>query len=1097
MKLHRGGADNSTLEISIDRFVEAYDDAIRASVELVSAAIKLQPTPNISIPSDPSLSFFGVMQSDVESLHGAISTGDMTIISEVFSTLSSGINSGPFPIAMRSIGAPLPNAVSFSPSSEEDYVNYAGSLFAIMKDISTRSRKLIPILSKERPTAEKLIHLLVSGQALNTGAGREYVSIDSRTKEDDEGSTTESNLGKYEPTEDLQSAVLEGEQQIYNLGVILKRVKSRVKDMTPEEGMLFIRSLKTLADNMGKDAGALYDTLASEKGNTKAKINTLLVSLAANEIMMLIDAPDGIPKSRAAAVSTFRTHKDPATAVHVLDTEYSDLLEKNRAPGLRSIYNVLKKAAQNDQDITPSDMAAVDQSARRALEADTVSKLSNVKSNPPLEDPNRIGEMKRLIYKESKKISEFIFWRMVNRIPTVNTPSDISRSLFTTSYPHSTPPKFNDSEMGKISIGRTEVAFECTPFNYVPGVSTRGKFNEGLFNKLAHLVNDFTKSKNTPDGALQPPSSPASIRKWYLANDKDGKPSTIPLDRLVKIGASLYSVCEKIPSWKEGGSTDEANYEELQIAINKILSSCVYHSNVGVVVDGKPGVSTLYDLGLESLLSELQAAAKSGNKERFSEGIMAVNRFVLYNDISPWNMPTPLGDDVTMEVVANDDDRSFIDERIKNAGGFAADTNVRKYSEKSTEQIVMMGRSLVYLIKSYFNMLGISAPPSNSEDFLKKMVIDGKGVVDALADSVVEDIKRSVKEHGDGNNIDSAAATLIAEDGYRYIFGVDRNAAIASMYQSLHNNIALMFSSIEESSGRPSSAAQTNQYRDAVGTISVELGKALGVVRSDIFDISASIDKRGGAYRGGRDTISKTYGQRVRDTYSNINSVLNSAAYTSGATSKDITSTSTGRSVIKIKSTVVPMIPSGSTISLLDENGSEITSVECDRKPSVRMVVEDGVQYAKINVSPQFDNVDLSGVRQVRIDYMSMAPDTSGYGLYKIYTGQHTNYIHEIESRLKSLTASVNALLESSREGQILDVVKMTAAIKELEKLRKSIWNTIAILPTAKELDDYSKITKDPQSYVMVDTESVRKILKSMAQDISNFVQANGKFISK
>jgi hypothetical protein len=209
----------------------------------------------------------------------------------------------------------------------------------------------------------------------------------------------------------------------------------------------------------------------------------------------------------------------------------------------------------------------------------------------------------------------------------------------------------------------------------------------------------------------------------------------------------------------------------------------------------------------------------------------------------------------------------------------------------------------------------------------------------------------------------------------------------------------------------------------------------------------------------------------------NVANVLDSATYSSAISSNQVRSTA-ATSTISVPSRLIPPIISGAIFNLLDENGNVVATGQSRIKPTVRI---DG-DNVEITFQPGFGNVNLANIRELQIDYTGVAPDSSSYGMHQIFTGRHLKYADDMSSRYKELKKSIEDLKKV--KGKVVDASSVLEVADHLKQLQKSLWNTIAALPSIDELKTYSKLTGDPQQYLITDTSKLVESLNKMVEGI-------------
>lgn len=1070
-------------------FVYAYEDAEQRIYKSLTYFVNASQYSDVSLPDDIMFRLFAMDTESVKSAYGSAQYGDTSEATEMFNTLSHSINNGPLANSLQSFNIKTSRLSPFTGGDVESYTLYIRSASAAVKAITEALESLQREVesSKDVKSADSIVSNLASQHALNTGTSREHATI---TPGFDEAAPEPPEPGVRQPTEEEREVQekservepglrLDTEQSTYatidslrDLEDMIDLVEGVAGKISKEDAQAFADSILRFAESIKLDVSTIKQSVSIEGGETKGKIGKLVVSLAANELLLLKE--DGnLSSARLAAASSLKQYNEPSVALDILKKNYGDILNKPYAIDFTSIFNVLEKMAMN-KEVTPSDMSTVQNSAQ---------KTSEIKPKPddfdsiPISNERYISEMKSIIEREASKVSEFIFWKAFNNMPSILQKSDRAFSLLSGS-PRAGVPSFSADQSASITIGENPVFINPTKFNFhseTESSSVRKDFRNRIFSRMSGILEGISE-----DVRLAPPEVKSSKMpsEYYLSDDSlSGAPTTIDSNRILSLGKELYDVCSNVPEWREGGAKAE-EASSIREKIDAMFANYVYHSNVGINVGGKQYVSTLYDLVMSSLITAINDAAKSKDETKFTNAKSSL--LSLLASTCPWAKDLSVIDGIDSEHIDS------LQPALSSANALPGD--VTTYSCRTAEQVAIISKSIVYIVKSYCNMAGIVSAPSYSEKFLRSLTIDGKNIISIFINTIVNKLTAQVKSNG--KKMPNTAALRKfnrASDKSEFLFGTPADDFVNVIISTVGYNISDLFSRQEEESGVPALASNTNQYRNAIGILTYGISSNTNMLGAGAFDISSVLAN----YRGNRN-IADIYGEHTRRLFGNIKQVIDTASYSSGVEASNIKSTPR-ESTIMLDDKMVPSIMSGSTFSLLDENGVEIASSSSDRKPTMKLV--DGKVH--ITFRPGFGDVNISNARQIKIDYTGATPDSSGYGLQKIYTGNHLTYAKDMEDKFNDFLKSISDVVSSGKTGGFINVEELFKSVQKLKQFQKSIWNTIAILPSLEQLDKYGKTTGEIGGYLQSETKIVRDTLKKMTSEISSFIEQNKKYLPK
>ena len=84
----------------------------------------------------------------------------------------------------------------------------------------------------------------------------------------------------------------------------------------------------------------------------------------------------------------------------------------------------------------------------------------------------------------------------------------------------------------------------------------------------------------------------------------------------------------------------------------------------------------------------------------------------------------------------------------------------------------------------------------------------------------------------------------------------------------------------------------------------------------------------------------------------------------------------------------------------------------------------------------------------------------------------------------------------SQGKSGVIDAESVILALDGLKKLRKSIWNTVAILPSLEDLSRYDESFGYTGHPLDADTGKLSRELMNMAKSISAFINMNKKYVA-
>jgi len=1084
-------------------FVYAYEDAEQRIYKSLTYFVNASQYSDVSLPDDIMFRLFAMDTESVKSAYGSAQYGDTSEATEMFNTLSHSINNGPLANSLQSFNIKTSRLSPFTGGDVESYTLYIRSASAAVKAITEALESLQREVesSKDVKSADSIVSNLASQHALNTGTSREHATI---TPGFDEAAPEPPEPGVRQPTEEEREVQekservepglrLDTEQSTYAtidslrdledmIAEISKVVEPSDKEMgkkpedriSPEDAQAIADSILSFAESIGVDISTIKESLSIGKAESKGKVGKLVVSLAANELILLKES-GYLSSAQLAAASALKQYNEPSVALDILKKNYKDILKQPYATDFKSIVNVLEKIAMN-QEVTPSDMSTVQNSAQ---------KTSEIKPKPddfdsiPISNERYISEMKSIIEREASKASEFIFWKAFNNMPSVLQKSDKSFSLLSGSSRTSVPSFSADNSLS-ITIGSEKVYINKTSFNFhaeAGGTSTRKDFRNRIFSRMSGILEGISEDIRL----ATPEVKSRKLSEYYLSDDSlSGVPTTIDSNRILSLGKELYDVCNNVPEWREGGAK-AGEVSSIRDKIDAMFANYVYHSNVGINVGGKQYVSTLYDLVMASLITAVNDASKSKDKAKFTNAKSSI--LSLLASTCPWVEDMSVIDD-TIDM----DNIGSLTSALSNANALPGE--IRTYSCRTAEQIAILSRSAVYIIKSYCNMTGIVSAPSYSENFLRSLTVDGKNIISIFINTIINKLTSQVKSNG--KKMPNTAALRKfnrANDKSMFLFGAASDDLVNAIISTVGYNMNDLFSRKESESGMPALASSAKQYRDLIGKITNGISKNTDMLGTVAFDVSSVIANN---MYSGISNITDSYGSHARTLFSNIKDVIDTASYSSEVEASNIKSTPRESTII-LDDKMVPSIMSGSTFSLLDENGVEIASSSSDRKPTMKLV--DGKIY--ITFRPGFGDVNIANARQIKIDYTGATPDSSGYGLQKIYTGNHLAYAKDMEDKFNDFFKSISDVVSSGKTGGFINVEELFKSVQKLKQFQKSIWNTIAILPSLEQLDKYGEATGEIGGYLQSETKTVRDTLKKITLDISRFIEQNKKYLPK
>ena len=1154
---------------------------------------------NITIPEDFMELLFGISPSGLEdAVMEAEDHESLLPLQEMVSKIESVAGSSFLTIAMNAAGIAFTLEVGSlgdeGPESQFSFLKSATNFFYELTS-TLKARVTIP-----GEVANVIVAALVEAKVLSSGESNE-VRLPVGKKDEDTGDNVEkvkdsdNTLGKFTPTIAFDDSLLMIDE---NISAIITRVGGEYRD--PLMGLseieleefraALIESLKDLAKMTSVPLSFIRSEVESNDRNVKQYVDKLVVSLAANELSVLMEgkvigkhsiAPlkgnPGIP----SAVN-FLKESFPELLGPVSDKRYNSIREKS-ADFIR-MFKVMERIAAHEKS-TPDDFTAIQASAEKQKEFLSPDRHNHEVQSLPITDKRRVSELKRLVKMEAKKNSDFLFFSIFTNTPSV-LPADADKAFgLLYASPRIAQRNFDISQkivfstvddIKSISVNGKEGLIErasrmvnvrpkdritVTSTNHLNGTyrvtevddsgihfkfdsaipqasESSGRFsiassttyvgateanscqksNEpgfqverswlGKDNKIKRKNQNIIGSIEAAIGGPGPENPYAGLNllgtkhkgksNFAIADDPlTGSPTTIDAERIIRLGGALDAECKLVPKWQPGGEYSKFNPSLMRDKIHELFAAYVIHSHVGVQSGGLERVSTLYDVVMARLQSELEAAEKSGDQRRAR---LALDKIVAFCsgapdfesadgrerhvNACPWLSPPK----------RPGDKKDFY--LSLPSYGEGADTRkvsqpYKTYSGRTAEAGLVLGKSIVFLIKSYLNSGGVLRTPQDGMAVVSSLTLDGVGVIDMLVDEIVKGVSTAVGVYGASGERSIVSSFKRAKDKVFFLFGADKDAITATALKSIGDNLSGLFVSGSGGGGLPALASNTRQYSELIGRLVYDLSSSTGMMGGKAFDI-ASVIARNGVSKF-RDTA-PMFGVRARNLMRAVRGVVDSMAFKTDISDDDYSHTAK-ESTIRLSSRdkIIPTILARSTFSIYapSDTGEDkvIASVDCSRKPVVRI---DGDQIS-ITFRPGFGDIEIPSGAYAKVDYGSAIPEPEELVLQKMYTGRHLDYAEGMAEELNGL----NALVEEAKGSKLADLIVLRKLFDKLGKFQKSVWNTLAVLPSMETLASYARAPGQPGGYLELDMEKVVESLKAINRGIKKVRDDIGKYLPK